>query len=245
MSAPARQTGTPDGALRGEIQGSTLPEVFADLHAKRATGVLVAITGSVRRTAQVRDGRIQFAASTDRDDRFNQVLVKAGVIKLKDLLRAVEIALSTRDRLGEVLVKMKMVEPGDVEKWVRAQVRGILFSMIEQASGQWSFEPGPVPVETIRLDLPAGIAAFEGVRKIASWSRVYEQVGGLNAEYLATKEAETIASTLPLFPGERALLTMCRTPTSLGEMCEASQMGDFQVCRSVWGLLLASALMKS
>ena len=26
-------------------------------------------------------------------------------------------------------------------------------------------------------------------------------------------------------------------------MCDASQMGDFQVCRSVWGLLLASALM--
>ena len=245
MSAPVLQTGTPDGVLRGEIQGSTLAEVFADLDAKRATGVLVASTGSVRRTAQVRDGRIQFAASTDRDDRFNQVLVKAGVIKLKDLLRAVEIALATRDRLGEVLIRMKMVEPGDVEKWVRAQVRGILFNMIEQSSGQWSFEPGPVPVEPIRLELPAGVAAFEGVRKIGSWSRVYEQVGGLNAEYLATKDAESIASTLPLFPGERALLTMCRTPTSLGEMCDVSQMGDFQVCRSVWGLLLASALMKS
>jgi hypothetical protein len=245
MSAPARQTGSPEGALRGEIQGSTMPEVFADLHARRATGTLVVTGASVRRTAQLQDGRVQFAASTDRDDRFNQVLVKAGVIKLKDLLRAVEIALTTRDRLGEVLVRMKMVEPGDVEKWVRAQVRGILFNMIEQSSGQWSFEPGPIPAETIRLELPAGVAAFEGVRKIPSWSRVYEQVGGLNAEYLATREAEAVASTLPLFPGERALLTLCRTPTSLGEMCEASQMGDFQVCRSVWGLLLVSALMKA
>ncbi|HET8948636.1 MAG TPA: DUF4388 domain-containing protein [Candidatus Polarisedimenticolia bacterium] len=245
MSVPARNPAPSDGALRGEILGSTMPEVFADLEARRVTGTLVAATGSVRRTAQLRDGRIQFAASTDRDDRFNQVLIKAGVIKLKDLLRALEIALATRDRLGEVLIKMKMVEPGDVEKWVRAQVRGILFNMIEQTSGQWSFEPGPVPVETIRLDLPAGIAAFEGVRKVSSWSRVYEQVGGLNAEYLATNDAETVAATLPLFPGERALLTMCRTPTSLGEMCEASQMGDFQVCRSIWGLLLVSALMKA
>src|SRR5262245_14180933 len=169
MSAPARKTGPADGALRGEILGSTLPEVFADLQARRATGTLVAVTGSVRRTAQLRDGRIQFAASTDRDDRFNQVLVKAGVIKLKDLLRAIEVALATRDRLGEVLVKMKMVEPADVEKWVRAQVRGILFNMIEQASGQWSFEPGPVPAEAIPLELPAAHAAFEGVRKFSSW----------------------------------------------------------------------------
>ena len=245
MSVPARTPAPSDGVLRGEIQGSTLPEVLADLQARRATGTLAAVTGSVRRTALLQDGRIQFAASTDRDDRFNQVLIKAGVIKLKDLLRALEIALATRDRLGEVLVRMKMVEPGDVEKWVRAQVRGILFNMIEQTSGQWSFEPGPVPAETIRLELPAGHVAFEGVRKASSWSRVYEQVGGLNAEYLARKDAETIAATLPLFPGEHALLTMCRTPTSLGEMCEASQMGDLQVCRSVWGLLLASALMKS
>jgi hypothetical protein len=245
MSVSARTPDPSDGALRGEIQGSTLPVVLADLQARRVTGTLVTVTGQVRRTAQIQNGRIQFAASTDRDDRFNQVLIKAGVIKLKELLRALEIALATRDRLGEVLVRMKMVEPADVEKWVRAQVRGILFNMIEQTSGQWSFEPGPVAAETIRLELPAGTAAFEGVRKVSSWSRVYEQVGGLNAEYLATNDAETIAAALPLFPGERALLTMCRTPTSLGEMCEASQMGDFQVCRSVWGLLLTNALMKS
>jgi hypothetical protein len=245
MHAPARTPGQTDGVLRGEIQGSTLPEVFADFQARRATGTLVAVTGNVRRTALLQEGRIQFAASTNRDDRFNQVLIKAGVIRIKDLLRAVEVALATRDRLGEVLVKLRMVEPGDVEKWVRAQLRGILFNMIEQTSGQWSFEPGPVPVETIRLELPASHVAFEGVRKASSWSRVYEQVGGLNAEYLATNDAEAIAATLPLFPGERALLTMCRTPTSLGEMCEASQMGDLQVCRSVWGLLLVSALMKS
>jgi hypothetical protein len=144
-----------------------------------------------------------------------------------------------------VIVKMKMLAPVEVEKGVRAQVRGILFRMIEQPSGQWSFEPGPVPPETIPLDLPAGVVAFEAVRKLASWTRAYEQVGGLNTEYLATNEAAEVAATLPLFPGEQGLLELCRTPTSLGEMCDASPMGDFQVCRSVWGLLLVSALMKS
>ena len=245
MSAPARTPGPSESALRGEIQGGTLPGVFADLQTRRATGTLVAVSAGVRRTAQIRDGRVLFATSTDRDDRFNQVLVKSGAVRLSHLLRAVEIALATRDRLGEVLVKMKMLPQTEVEKHVRAQLRGILFNMIDHASGQWSFEAGPVPMETILLDLPSGVVAFEAVRRLTSWTRVYEQVGGLNAEYLATNEAAAVASSLPLFPGEKALLEMCRTPTSLGEMCEASQMGDFQVCRSVWGLLLVSALMKS
>jgi len=245
MSASARPSTTPDTPLRGEIQGGTIPEVFADLERRRATGTLVAASANIRRTAQLRDGRIQFATSTDRDDRFNQVLIKAGVISLKNLLRALEVALATRDRLGEVLVKMKMIPQAEVEKRVLSQVRGILFGIVDHASGQWSFEPGPIPVETIRLDLPAGAVAFEAVRRLNSWTRVYEQVGGLNAEYLATNEAAAVAARLPLFPGERALLDMCGNPTSLGEMCDGSQMGDFQVCRSVWGLLLAGALMKS
>ena len=244
MSLPARSD-DPNAHERGEILGDTIPALFVDLDRRRATGTLVVSTAGVRRTVQLQGGRVQFAASTDRDDRFNQVLIKSGVITLKNLLRAVEVALATRDRLGEVLIKMKMMPRADVEKYVRMQVRQILFGIIERPAGQWSFEPGPIAAETIRLDLPGRVVAFEGVRRLASWTRAYEQVGGLNAEYLATNEAAGIADDLPLVPGERALLTMCRTPTSLGEMCEASQMGDFQVCRSVWGLLLASALMKA
>src|SRR5262245_27929296 len=100
MSSPALAD-LSDGALRGEIQGQTMPEVFAELQDLRATGTLVVVSGEKRRTALLQDGRVQFAASTDRDDRFNQVLIKSGVISLKNLLRAVEVALQTRDRLGE------------------------------------------------------------------------------------------------------------------------------------------------
>ena len=232
---------------RGEIHADTIPELFVEYAVRQATGTLVVSGGSgaARRTVSFRAGRVQFATSTDRDDRFNQVLIKAGVIGLRDLLRALEVALATRDRLGEVLVRMKLMAPSDVETWVKVQVRDILFDLFEQTAGQWSFEVGPVAVESIRLDLPGDAVMIEAVRCATSWSRVYEQVGGLNAEYLATRRATTLAPALGLLPGERALLDQCRVPTSLGEMCDSSEMVDFDVCRAVWGLLLAGALMKS
>jgi hypothetical protein len=234
---------------RGEIQADTIPKLFVDLTAQQATGTLVVSGGPAaapaRRTVTFRVGRVQFATSTDRDDRFNQVLIKAGVITLRDLLRALEVALATRDRLGEVLVRMKLLAPSEVETWVKVQVSDILFDLFEQPSGQWSFEAGPVAAESIRLDLPGDTVAVGAIRQATSWSRVYEQVGGLNAEYLATVRAERLAPALDLEPGEVALLEQCRVPTSLGEMCDASGMGDFEVCRAVWGLLLAGALMKS
>lgn len=248
MSAIARPDGPP-AVRRGEIQADTIPRLFVDLAAQQATGTLVASGGQAatptRRTVSFRAGRVQFATSTDRDDRFNQVLIKSGVIPLRDLLRALEVALATRDRLGEVLVRMKLMAPADVETWVKVQVRDILFDLFEMPSGQWSFEAGPVAAENIRLDLPGDAVAVGVIRQVTSWSRVYEQVGGLNAEYLQTRRAAALAPALDLEPGEKALLDQCRVPTSLGEMCDASVMGDFEVCRAVWGLLLSGALMKS
>jgi len=254
MSAalPLRTPEDPDGQsqkgtepLRGEIQSRTIPNLLHDLASRRVTGVLTVMGRTARKLVELRDGRVQFASSNHRDDRFNQILLKAGVVPVKQVLRALEIALATRDRLGEVMVRSKMLTPADIDKWVRVQVREILFSLFERTNGSWAFAPGPVPVETISLDLPGDVLVIEGLRRIGSWARIYEEVGGLNAEYLATSPAAEIAAGLPLLPGERRLLGMCRTPTALGEMCEASDLGDFHVCRSVWGLLIVGALMKS
>jgi len=242
---PAGQAPEGTEPLRGEIQSRTIPNLLHDLGSRRVTGVLTVDGRTTRKIVEFRNGRVQFATSNHRDERFNQILLKAGVVPVQQVLRALEISLATRDRLGEVMVRSKMLTPADIDKWVRVQVREIVFSLFERITGSWSFAPGPVGVETIALDIPGDVLVIEGLRRIGSWARIYEEVGGLNAEYLATSQAAAIAADLPLLPEEARLLEMCHSPTSLGEMCEASGMGDFDVCRSVWGLLIVGALMKS
>ncbi|HUD70372.1 MAG TPA: DUF4388 domain-containing protein [Dongiaceae bacterium] len=246
MSSPhsGKKAVVPD-ALQGEIQSRTMPYLFHDLGTSRATGVLTVAGRTVRKMIHFKAGRMQFASSTDRDDRFNQTLLRNSVISLRDVLRALEIALSSRDRLGEVLVRMRILTPAEVEKWVRVQVEEIALSTFDRISGTWRFDPGPIGVEAIGVDLPADALVLDGVRRMRSWARVYEEVGGLNAEYLATRDVEAVAKDLPIEEGEKSLLAMCRTPTALGEMCESSEMGDIDVCRSVWALLSVGALIKS
>jgi hypothetical protein len=86
---------------------------------------------------------------------------------------------------------------------------------------------------------------IEGIKRIASWARVYEEVGGLNAEYRTTREMPEIVKDLPLSPGEKELLKQCDAPTSLEEICESSKLSGLDVCRSVWALLLVGSLMKA
>jgi hypothetical protein len=245
MASPARVTPAAAPPMRGEVQSRTIPNLFHDLGLRQATGVLTCSGRTIKKQVFFQDGAAQFAISSDRDDRFNQTLLKAGAIPLKDVMRALEIALSTRDRLGEVMQRMKMLTRADVEKWVKVQVREIIFSLFNRTSGQWAFEARPIGVESIALGTPADVLIIEGIRRIASWARIYEEVGGLNAEYITTARAPAIVAGLPILPGDKQILDMCRTPTSLVEMCDASDMGDLQVCRSIWGLLVVGALAKS
>ena len=246
MASPALKRPASDGGIRrGEVRSHTLPRLFHDLSLSRATGLLTVSEREIKKVVQFKDGNVQFASSTDRDDRFNQVLLKADVIPLKNLLKALEVALATKDRLGEVLVMWKMMSAEDIEKWVKVQVREIVCSLFDWTHGQFSFEPQPPAAETITLGVSADAMVIEGVRRVSSWARVYEEVGGLNTEYRATREAPKILATLPLRPEEKTLAEMCEAPTSLEEMCEASKLSDHEVCKTVWALLIVGALMKS
>ena len=67
----------------------------------------------------------------------------------------------------------------------------------------------------------------------------------MSTEYRTTKDMPMIVRALPLVSEERALLDLCDTPMSLGELCEASKMSGYDVCKSIWALWIVGALMKS
>jgi len=229
----------------GEIRSQTIPHLIHELALDRATGLLTVTDREISKKIQFNNGTVLFASSTDRDDRLNQILLQEGTLSLPDLMRALELSLSTKDRLGQVMVRLKLMTAAEVEKWVKKQVRSIVLSAFGWTRGRYAFKVQPIPSESITLGMRGDELLFEGVRRIVSWARVYEEVGGLNTEYRTTRDAASIVRDLPLVSEERALLDLCDTPTSLGELCESSKLGDYEMCKSVWALLILGALMKA
>jgi len=229
----------------GEIRSTTIPALFHEFSEARATGVLHVSDGDTKKSIQFGEGHVLFASSNQRDDRFSQFLLKSGAISLKNVMRALEVMIVTKDRLGEVMVRFKMLTSEDVEKWIRIQVREIVYSVFQWTRGRFQFESRPPVAETIVIGAPADVMVLEGVRRIESWVRVYEEVGGLNTEYRTTRDMAKITRDLPLTPEEKELLKMCDATTSLEEICDASSLSDYDVCREIWALLILGALMKS
>ena len=235
----------PRVSREGEIRSTTIPTLFHEMTATRATGLLTVTDGPIRKSVQFKNGSVMFASSNSRDDRLNQSLLTAGIIGLKDLMKSLEVMVATKDRLGEVLIRYKMLTPEQVEKHVRMQVCEIVYSTFQWTRGRFAFEGKPPASENITIGLTGDACVIEGVKRIGSWARVYEEVGGLNAEYRTTREMPQIVKDLPLSAGEKELLKQCDAPTSLEEMCESSKLSDLDVCRSVWALLLVGSLMKA
>lgn len=247
MKSVATRRSVPQGLPReGEIRSSTIPNLIHELSEARLSGVLTLTDRELRKTVLFGRGTVLFATSNDRDDRLNQLLLRNKVLPLARLLRALELALSTRDRVGEVMIKLKMMTSADVEKWVKIQVSEIVYSIFNWSRGQYAFEEKPAPDESITLGTPGKEIVLQGIRRVTSWARVYEEVGGMSTEYRTTKDMPAIAAALPLLPQEHDLLKHCDAAAmTLAELCESSSLGDYEVCRSIWALLVVGALMKS
>lgn len=241
----APQKSAPPTPRQGEIHSETVPNLFHELCVARATGLLTARDRDTRKSIWLRDGRVVFASSNAREDRLSQFLLKENVISLENILRTLEICLSTKDRLGEVMVRRRVMAQEDVDRWVKTQVKAVVYSIFNWTEGRYRFDEGKQCKEKLSLDLSADAVVAEGIRRMNSWARAYEQIGGLNTEYRTTRDMPVIIKDLPMKAEEIHLLDMCDTPTTLGEMCQGSMLSDLEVCHSVWWMYIVGALMKS
>jgi uncharacterized protein DUF4388 len=228
-----------------EILSETVPSLLLRLHRKGETGRLLFQKEGVTKTLQLERGTVVFAASNDRDDRLIQLLLKRGTVSLPHLMGALEVSLKSKQRLGEVLLSQRRLTVEELDRTLQDQLKEIVCSVFNWDSGAWSFEKGPAAQEKVVLTLHPLALILEGVRRLESWARVYEKIGGMNAEYRATREAPELEEKADLLPGERQILNFTEEARTLSEICEVVPLNDFVVCKVVWGLLVIGALMKA
>jgi hypothetical protein len=222
----------------GVLSTTGFPGLIYSILAQKETGVLTLTEETAEKSIFIRKGRPIFASSTDRDDRLGQVFFQAGKVSLEGLLTAVERSLAEKKQLGRILVEMKLIEPQDLVEGLRTQVRNIFCSLFLWTRGRFRYAPGTLPSEdVITLNLNTGNIILEGIRRIESWERIWEAVGGRQAGYRTTGKALDLLEDLQLSLEEWILLSHLEQPIGLLDLCRASSMKDFEICRLLWAFL--------
>lgn len=77
-------------ASEGVLSGTTFPALFYSILSDQDTGVLTLSREPVEKSVYIQHGRPVFATSTDRDDRLDEIFIKAGRVAVENLLAAGE-----------------------------------------------------------------------------------------------------------------------------------------------------------
>jgi hypothetical protein len=226
----------------GSLAEVTFPALVRPLVRGKETGVLRCTRGKVVKTVYVSLGRLIFATSTDPDDRLGERLLARGLITYHDLEESVR-AIQAGRRQGTVLVERGAIRLDDLVAGVTEQVQEILYTLFRWEDGDYEFSGGDLPSREVAvLRMSTADILMEGIRRIQAWSRIQAGVGGLGQRYALAKGSTAIVSGMSLQSHEVNLIATLDGTPRLDEICAASRLSDFVICRTVWGLWAAGVL---
>lgn len=221
--------------LTGGITSQTIPRLIQMISQTGETGVFLVRDQDSEKKIFFEKGRAVFAASSDPDNRLGALFLRKGLLTIETLAKAGEISFRTGKRLGTVLVEFKCIRAEDLVEGVSEQVKEILLSIFRFVKGKYQFQMGPLPTaEVITLRIGTGDIILEGIRRIQSWSRIWQAVGDLDTTFQNTDRIRDIMKEVTLNLEEWTLLSILDKPRTLRELCLASQMKDFDICRMLW-----------
>jgi hypothetical protein len=143
-------------------------------------------------------------------------------------------AVAPGKRLGAILVEQGALTPKGLIRAVVEHTQEIIYGAFQWTEGRFRFEPGTHPAEAITLKISTPELIVEGIRRIESARRVLGGMGGIEARYVRADDYEATLGRTSLSSERLAILTGLSGTQDVEEICRASTLPDFEVCRTLW-----------
>lgn len=227
----------------GSLADRDFPSILHSLYEKRWSGVLTLTHAGVGKSVTVQDGRMVFASSSSPDERLGELLLRRGKITLRQFAEAGRLVVAGK-RLGAVLVEQGVLPGKDLIGAVVEHTQEIIYGAFLWTEGQYRLQETPPSPEAITLKINTPDIIMEGIRRIEAWSRIDRAVGGLSARYERAADFEERVRTMRVPPERMAVLRALETPRDVEALCAASEMPDFEVCRTLWALRVIGLVVR-
>jgi len=230
-------------------QGSLADTHFADVLIRaghqRETGILHVFRRMNERTFHFLDGRCVFATSNNHDDGMIAYLLRRGVISLSDREETAKRLLSNK-RVGTILRELGVIDDRDLDQMVRQQLCEIVYETFRWDEGDFAFYVGELPSnEEITLETSIESLVAEGIRRVASWSRVMEGCGGVDQCLSLSEKYLDVLDGLDAGAEEWQVVNAIKGALPAREIAANVELSDFRVCQILWTLRVLDALDSS
>jgi len=124
--------------IKGNLKSLGLSTILQILSSENKTGVLQFVQGSRIRSIYIRNGKI-VAASGREGLRLGQILYGKGLISQEQLQEALEKAMETDKRVGEVLLDLGYIEEDGLKELIRYQIREAVLDISLWVEGDFEY----------------------------------------------------------------------------------------------------------
>ncbi len=206
-------------AIKGSLKEASLPDVLQLLAMGKKTGCLAVTHRSNFGYIYFDKGRICYASIVNRRDRLGDILVKAGSITKAQLDTAIAAQAAHPDkRLGELLVAQGAITRDALHEQVKLQIDFLL-----------SINP-----ESLLL---------EGARRVDEWSLIEKKIPSFDLIFDVDRK-KVAESEVELTREQDIVLALIDGRRDVATVIEESSLGEFDVGKSIYGLITAGYLHK-
>ncbi len=226
---------------RGDLAVTPLAEILATIHRYRVPGVVRVSRDGRQRLIYLENGLVVFAATNEREVSLGAYLLRRRILspeKGREAARQVREGL----RLGQILLRMGVLDEQGLKEAVSGQIREILWGAFDWDSGEVVFDIGERrSEEVIRIDLSIPEVILEGIRRGKDARRLVHRLG-----QATTILERTPGALISLFaPEERAYYEAVDGKTALQPLCGKGPGAAADNARILYAFFCLGLLQKS
>ncbi len=215
--------------LRGKLEALGLIEVLSYISRVKESGILSVRRDDVEKAIVIHEGNIVFARSNQTNDRMGDLLLNQGVITQEQYDMATQLLKEKGYRHGRSLVEIGAITPKQLWRAVQDQIKQIAYSVIPLPDGSFEFVKQEIrQKEQITLELPVMTLLVDIIRHYDERAIFRSKFPDMNIVLgiVANSQAQ-----IELEPYEEYVLDRLDGDTSIGELCEVSDLGTEETLR--------------
>ena len=228
----------------GLISPSGVGDLLLDLAARRFGGTLRLFREAEEGALFLRDGRVEFASTSDQEQSLAAHLVRRGVISDRDQDEAVR-QLITGKRMGTLLAERGVLLPEDVDRFVREQVMSVARGLVLWDSGEYEIESEGTVDESIVLGIAPEDLVVSAWESLTEWQRIFRHLGSTETRFRLRPDYLDRLDRMTLRPAMWDVVALLADPHTVREILAARPDADFEQCRLLCALDAARVIERT
>ena len=217
-----------------------MSKILAERGAARASGILRATRGKLRRLFCLQDGVLVYAASNVIEEQIENYFVSAGLLTAPQKLATITEGVRSGNKFTRVLVDLGTLSELAVRDGVEGRVETLFTSTLEWTDGIFEFESG-------RPNLDGEVAAalfpttlvIEHARKFpVNADLIRPRIGPPDARPVLVPERRAVIESARLDDHALLLLDRCDGTLTVPDLISTASSGEEPALRALYGFLL-------